>query len=440
MKKIICLILALLMVACLFAGCNKDVDPGKETEEPKASTEPKDPGETQADSKGTLKIGLLASLSGNAAVMGQDAKNALELYLEMNDYKIAGYDVELVVEDDEDNAETGVTKCTKLVEQDKVDIILGPQNAGQALGIKDYLADNEVPLLIYHAPVDPITKGQATDYIIRTQLSASQGTYPMGDYAYNTLGYHTAAVFTYDFTFGYQLAGGFIKSFQDAGGKITSRQYAPIGTTDFAPQLQTIDWDNTDVLVYQFSGGDGTRFCQALVDMGITARDDISIICLQNGVDELYLKDLPLELADVPFYSSACWALDCANKTNEDFVKLYNETFGHNPSCHSENTFAAMTALGLALETGVDPHDGKALVEAIKGLKNIEVPRGVIYSFDEYGQAVSDVCIRQLIVKDGGLYNKLVYTYPEVSQFWTYDPTEAVAWPDYSADFPELIP
>ena len=212
MKKIICLILALLMVACLFAGCNKDVDPGKETEAPKASTEPKDPGETQADSKGTLKIGLLASLSGNAAVMGQDAKNALELYLEMNDYKIAGYDVELVVEDDEDNAETGVTKCTKLVEQDKVDIILGPQNAGQALGIKDYLADNEVPLLIYHAPVDPITKGQATDYIIRTQLSASQGTYPMGDYAYNTLGYHTAAVFTYDFTFGYQLAGGFIRA------------------------------------------------------------------------------------------------------------------------------------------------------------------------------------------------------------------------------------
>lgn len=310
------------------------------------------------------------------------------------------------------------------MEQYGVDVILGPQNAGAALGIADYLVANEVPLIMYHAPVDSLTKNAANDYMARVQLSASQGTHAMGDYAYHTLGYRTAAIFTYDFVFGYQLAGGFQQTFVEAGGKVNSRQFAPIGTTDFAPMLANIDWDNTDVLVYQFSGGDGSRFCQALVDAGITARDDIAIICLQNGVDELYLSDLPIDLANVPFYSVAEWAIDCDNQINKDFVSLYNDKFGFNPSCHAENTFVAMNCLEAALESGVDPANGTALVAAIRSLTNVEVPRGLIYSFDEYGQAVTDVCIRKLVNKDGRLFNALDYTYPQVSQFWTYDAQE----------------
>lgn len=432
MKRTAVFLMTLAMLFSLAAcgGTTSDSD----TQEDATSAADSDSGE----SKQTLKIGFLGSLSGNAAVMGQDAKNALELYCEQRDYTLGDYTVELYIEDDEDSAETTVTKCTKLVEQYDVDIILGPQNAGGAQGIADYLVANEVPLIMYHAPVDSLTKSAANDYIVRVQLSASQGTHAMGDYAYNTLGYRTAAIFTYDFVFGYDLAGGFQQTFVEAGGKVNSRQFAPIGTTDFAPMLANIDWDNTDVLVYQFSGGDGSRFCQALVDAGITERDDIAIICLQNGVDELYLSDLPLELANVPFYSVAEWAVDCDNSINTDFVALFNEKFGSNPSCHAENTFAAMTCLEKALESGVDPTDGAALIAAIRGLTDVEVPRGVIYSFDEYGQAVTDVCIRKLINKDGSLFNALEYVYPEVSQFWTYDAEEFMSWPAYSVDYPPV--
>lgn len=431
MKRAVVFLMTLAMAFSLFA-CG---DTGDDTNSP-------DEGSSVSGSEGggdkTLKIGFLGSLSGNAAVMGQDARNALELYCEQRGNKLGDYNIELYIEDDEDSAETAVTKCTKLVEQYDVDVILGPQNAGGAQGIADYLVANEVPLIMYHAPVDSITKSAANDYCVRVQLSASQGTFAMGDYAYNTLGYRTAAIFTYDFVFGYDLAGGFQQTFTEAGGKVNSRQFAPIGTTDFAPMLANIDWDNTDVLVYQFSGGDGSRFCQALVDAGITERDDIAIICLQNGVDELYLSDLPLELADVPFYSVAEWALDCDNQINKDFVKLYNEKYGSNPSCHAENTFAAMTCLETAIESGVDPKDGAALVSEIRALTNVEVPRGVIYSFDEYGQAVTDVCIRKLVNKDGALYNALEYVYPEVSQFWTYDPQEFMTQPAYSVDYPPI--
>lgn len=438
MKKLTTLLLVLLMVITMIGCTGKVPDTSPEVSPEASPTTNESTPETEETSKGTIKIGFLGSLSGNAAVMGQDAKAALELYCKMNNYNLGGYKTELYIEDDEDNASTAVTKCTKLVENYGVDIIIGPQNAGSALGIADYLIANEVPLIMYHAPVDALTKTKANDFMVRTQLSASQGSHAMGEYAYKTLGLKTAALFSYDFTFGYQLAGGFQKVFEENGGKVISKQFTPIGTTDFAPMLANIDWDSIDVLAYHFSGGDGSRFCQAIVDMGLTKKKDLTIICLQNGVDELYLKDLPLELADVPFYSVAQWAMDCDNDANREFVKLYQQGNGHDPSCHAENTFAAMTSLKAVLESGVDPTDGAKLVAAIRAQKNIEVPRGQIYSFDQYGQAVTDVCIRKLILKDGTLYNALEYVYPEVSQFWTYSAEEFMSWPEYSADYPPV--
>ena len=448
MKKLATLLLVVLMVISVVACANN----GTTTTTNATSTTTNSTSGTQATtatsegttgttaSKGTIKIGFLGALSGNAAVMGQDAKNALELFCEMNNYNFAGYDIELYIEDDEDNAATAVTKCTKLVENYGVDIIVGPQNAGSALGIADYLIANKVPLIMYHAPVDSLTKQKANDYMVRVQLSASQGSQAMGDYAYKTLNLKTAACISYDFTFGYQLVGGFQKVFEENGGKVVSRQFAPIGSADFAPLLANIDFDAIDTLVYHFSGGDGSRFCQALVDAGITDRKGLTIVCLQNGVDELYIKDLPQTLTNVPFYSVAQWAMDCDNETNKAFIDLYHQANGvnHNPSCHAENTFAAMTCLKLALEKGADPQDGAALVSAIRGLTNIKVPRGLIYSFDSYGQAVTDVCIRKLTVKDGALWNSLEYVYPKVSQFWTYDANEYLSWPAYSVDYPPV--
>lgn len=437
MKKVVALILTLLMVFAVAACTSKPQTPnsGEATDKPQATQKAPEPGTA---SKGKLKVGVLAALSGNPAVMGQDAKQAIQLYCEMNNYNLGGYEIELFIEDDEDNANTTVTKCSKLVEQDGVDIILGPQNAGSALAIADYMAENEVPLLLYHGPVDAITKTAANDYMVRTQLSASQGGHAMGDYAYNHLNLRKAALMSYDFTFGYQLCGGFQRVFEELGGEVVSRQFAPIGLTDYGPMFSNINWDEIDCLVFQYSGGDGTRFFQQLIDYGITEKENVTLLCLQNGVDELFLRELPVGIANDRFYSVACWSPDCDNDVNRDFVKLYNEKFGYNPSCHSENAFCCMTALKLALESGVDPYDGAALVKTIRSLTNIAVPRGVIYRFDEYGQAVTDICIRKLGAADGKLFNTLIYTYPEVSQFWHWDPIEFMSWPEYTVDYPPI--
>ena len=435
MKKLLVIVMAVLMIVS--AACTAaPAEEADATPENVATTPNEEVGVTEA-SKGTIKIGFLGALSGNAAALGQDARDAFELYLKQRGNKLAGYDIEYYIEDDEDNADTTLTKCTKLVEQYGCDVIIGPQNAGGAAAIADYLVANETPLLLYAAALDSLTKAGACDYFARVSLCASQASHVAADFALNECGAKKAAIFTYDFAFGYGMAGGFQRVFEDGGGKVISKQYTTIGTTDFAPFLANIDWDEIDILAYHFSGGDGSRFCQALVDAGITEREDISVICMNNGLDELYVSDLPTQLADIPFYSVLQWAVPIENETNKEFVEMYNQEFGRNPTAHAENTWTCMTVLESALEiTGAG--DGAALVNTIRSLTDIPAPRGVIKGFDEYGQIISDVTVRGVEVKDGKLANTVVKTYKDVSQFWTYSPEEFMTMPEYSKDYPPL--
>src|SRR5215510_10631832 len=75
--------------------------------------------------QGPIKIGMIAPLSGPFAAIGKDIVMGTELYLDEIGRQVAGRSIELIVEDDEGNPATGVTKTRKLVEQDRVHIMTG---------------------------------------------------------------------------------------------------------------------------------------------------------------------------------------------------------------------------------------------------------------------------------------------------------------------------
>jgi branched-chain amino acid transport system substrate-binding protein len=73
-------------------------------------------------------------------------------------------------------------------------------------------------------------------------------------------------------------------------------------------------------------------------------------------------------------------------------------------------------------------------MKALRGIKT-DTARGPV-AFDEYGNIVGNVYIRKIERKEGRLVNSVIYTYPNVSQFWTYDPKEFLKNPVYSRDWP----
>jgi branched-chain amino acid transport system substrate-binding protein len=65
----------------------------------------------------------------------------------------------------------------------------------------------------------------------------------------------------------------------------------------------------------------------------------------------------------------------------------------------------------------------------------VDTVRGPV-RFDPYGNVVGNVYIRKVERKEGRLVNSVIFTYPNVSQFWRYKPEEFLKNPVYSRDWP----
>src|SRR5690606_38231752 len=86
----------------------------------------------------TIRIGGLATLDGPFAVLGQEAFRAMQLALEEAGNQVAGKKIEWVRESSDGRPDVALTKARKLIEQDKVDILIGPVSGGEGLAIKEY--------------------------------------------------------------------------------------------------------------------------------------------------------------------------------------------------------------------------------------------------------------------------------------------------------------
>jgi branched-chain amino acid transport system substrate-binding protein len=119
---------------------------------------------------------------------------------------------------------------------------------------------------------------------------------------------------------------------------------------------------------------------------------------------------------------------------NKEFVKTYREKAGKLPSYYSEACYTGMRWIDqtlLALKGDVSNPD--RILKAMRSVKITETPRGPI-SVDAYNNIVQNIYIRKVERVGGELQNTVIYTFPEVSQFWKYKPEEYLKRPLYSRD------
>src|SRR5215510_5821793 len=95
-----------------------------------------------------IKLGLLLPYTGPIASVGQDATRGFELHLAKLGNKVAGREIQILKEDDEFKPDVGLTKARKLVERDRVDLLVGPVNSAVALALRDYINRQGIPLVV----------------------------------------------------------------------------------------------------------------------------------------------------------------------------------------------------------------------------------------------------------------------------------------------------
>ena len=393
------------------------------------------PAASWAQAKGPIKIGLIVPLSGGMAATGKDMLNGFQLYLEEIGYQAAGRKIELIVEDDEAVPATSLTKTRKLVEKDGVHLMTGGLMASTGYALAPYIDSKEIPTTYPIMAPDDLTQRQRAKWIVRTGWNSSQPNHALGEYTYQTLKHKKAVIMGLDYAFGWESAGGFQKTFEEAGGKVIQKIWCPLTVTDFSPYLSQISKD-ADVVYILFLGRSTLQFTKQYQEFGLKGK--LAVVGGGTSTDEHALPSMGDEALGIITALHYSEALD--NPANKKFVKAFREKAKKAASYYSEGTYTGARWIVEAIKAVKgDVENRPKFMEALRKVDIKDVPRGPM-KLDDYGNPIQNVYIRKVERVGGELQNTVIQTYPNVSQFWKYKPEEFLKQPVYSRDYPPLKP
>ncbi len=376
-----------------------------------------------------FKIGLLTVKTGPLAQGGIQMEQGIVTLLKEKNYMLAGRKVELLVADTGGNPAGARTKAQEVIERDKVNVILGPLAAFELLAITDYVRDNATPLISLAAAED-VTQRRANPFVIRPSATSAQCCHAMGDYAAKELKFRRAATISEDFAFGYEQMAGFLRVFEDNGGKVVKKLWPPLVTPDYTPFIAQIG--NVDCVFNGFAGSNPVKFMRSYADLGLKAKTPL--LAGWTAMDDALLRSLGDEAVGV--ISAAFYSADFGSDSNKRFVAAMQKDYNVLPGGYSAGMYVAGQCVEAAIQAlGGMADDRKTFADALHKVSLTDTPRGAV-KFDQYGNVVGDVFIRRCERKGGNLVNTVIKTYPNVSQFWTYNEKEFLANPVYARDYP----
>src|SRR6202049_221602 len=372
-----------------------------------------------------FKIGLLTVKTGPLAQGGIQMEQGIATFLKQKNSSLAGRKIELVVADTGGNPAGAKTKAQEVIERDKVNVILGPLAAFELLAITEYVRQNETPLISLAAAED-VTQRKANPFVIRPSATSAQCCHAMGDYAAKELKYKRAATISEDFAFGYEQMSGFQRAFEDGGGKVVKKLWPPLVTPDYTPYIAQIG--NVDCVFNGFAGSNPVKFMRAYADLGL--KDRIPLLAGWTALDDALLKSLGDEAVGV--VSAAWYSAERDTPSNKRFIEAMPKDYGVLPGGYSARMYVAGQCVEAAIEKlGGQADERKAFAEALHAVSLTDTPRGPV-KFDHLGNVIGDVFIRKCERKGSQLVNTIVKTYPNLSQFWTYDEQAFLANPVYA--------
>ncbi|HEY3100945.1 MAG TPA: ABC transporter substrate-binding protein [Methylomirabilota bacterium] len=379
-----------------------------------------------------IKIGFTTDLTGTAAQAAKDMVNGFTMYLDEVGGQMAGRKVELIVEDTQGRPDVALTKLRKLVEHDRVHLVAGVLFGHLGYAMAPKVEEYKIPALFTVTAADDLTQRLKYRWVIRTGWASSQPSHPFGEYAAKTLGYRKVAVIASDYAFGWEVIGGFQRTFEEQRGQVVQKLWAPLGAMDLAPFIAKLRRD-VDAVLTMIAGASTIQFMKQYDEAGL--RGKIPLIAGGPAVDEALLPSMGDEAIGVISPLIYSGALD--TPANRRFAKEYRAKFGKVPSYFAETNYTSGRWINEAVRSlAGNVEDREKLLAALRRVEIPDAPRGPV-KLDGYGNPIQNVYFRKVERnRDGELQNTVIVTIPAVSQFWKYNPEEFLKQPVYSRDVP----
>jgi branched-chain amino acid transport system substrate-binding protein len=305
-----------------------------------------------------LKIGVITTLSGPAAVLGQQLRNGFELAVQQLGGKLGGRGVEILVQDDGLKPDVAVSKVKALVDRDKVDFVVGPIFSNILQAIMKPATEDGTILISPNAGTSNFAGKDCNPNFFVTSYQNDQVHEVLGKYAQDS-GIKKAFIMAPNYQAGKDSLAGFKHYFK---GEIVDEVYVPLNQLDYSAELSKIAAAKPDAIFVFLPGGMGVNFVKQFRQAGLA--DKITFLSAFT-VDE---STLPAQKdAALGFFGGANWAPNLDNPQNKAFVAAYEKEYGKVPGTYAFQAYDAALLIDSALKaTKGETTDKDALRAALK--------------------------------------------------------------------------
>jgi len=204
--------------------------------------------------KEPIKIGFLAPLTGDAASYGQGEKNAVDMAVEKINAEggIKGRLLEVVYEDGKCSGKEATTAAQKLINIDKVKIILGGACSGETLAVAPIAEENKVILFSAFSSHSDIT--EAGDFIFRNSTIDSDAAMQIAEMIFKE-GYKKVAIISENTDYCQGVREMFREYFKRLGGEVVADELYGMESKDYRTQLTKIKNTNPDAIFFNPQSG-----------------------------------------------------------------------------------------------------------------------------------------------------------------------------------------
>lgn len=206
-----------------------------------------------------VKIGLLATLEGPFAAGGADGMRGAELAVRQRGGVVDGRKIEIIKASSNATPDVAVNAARKLVEQDKVDILVGPLSGGEGIAVKDYSKSQpQVTFINGASGAQATTLVNTSPNFFRFNTEGAQWMFGLGKAAIDK-GYKRTMIIAEDYAFPYSQVQGFMAEYCRLGGKVPLKAWVPLGGKDYSSVIARIPKD-VDALLVILGGADAVNF------------------------------------------------------------------------------------------------------------------------------------------------------------------------------------
>ncbi len=323
-----------------------------------------------------IKVGVIDSYTGPAAVFAKDALNGFKLAVdEINKKGVLGGKIEYTTRDTKFKVDIGLNMAKELVMNEKVDILVGTINSGVALAVSDAVAKKEkVPLIVWISKSENITGKNGHRYVFSAADNTAQAG-KVGAAALAKKPYVKYWIAGDDYAYGHDLATSIWKNLKALKPNVEkmNESWWKLGEPDLVPYLTSIMAAKPDAVIFCTGGQSMANALKAVKTTGMIGKVAVYI---HTATDHAVLKPLGADAPEGVMGTMHYHFYYPETPENKAFVQAFEKAFKEPPGFPAFNAYVTATLIAEGFKKA-GAIDREKFITALEGMK-VSTPIGKV--------------------------------------------------------------